>query len=456
MVLVPSDRGEMRQSKLERTRSPSGLLVQSRHLHQLPQNQTHIFSLLNYGAIGDGVTDDSQKYLCMAFQEAWNIVCNSSLPSPVLYVPPHKTFLLHPLVLNGPCKSNNVQIEILGNMVAPSDPSEWQCESHENTYHCPSWLEFNHVNDLYITGGEGDFMIDGRGQNWWNLSCHKTMFVIRHSNNVHIGNLNIVNSPNMHMFFQDSTLVYAYNINISSPGTSPNTDGIHIQHSQNVFVYDSHISTGDDCISIADGSSYLNIDTISCGPGHGISIGSLGIGGETETVENVHVSNVNFSGTSNGVRIKTWQGSSAVKVSNVTYNQIYGTSNGTPAIKFDCSEIVPCTDIVLSDIDISSPRKGKEASAFCRNVHGRAQGQVVPMVPCLDLSASLSNYPSGAGVVPTKSSSSFGADLIADLMLRHKNLLYGGEEDRLTIIFLLRNFLIRRMPLRLLGTCIIA
>lgn len=72
------------------------------------------------------------------------------------------------------------------------------------------------------------------------------------------------------------------------------------------------------------------------------------------------------------------------------------------------------------------------------------------------MSASLSNCPSGAGVVPTKSSSSSGSDLTADLMLRHKNLLYGGEEDRLTIIFLLRNFSIRRMPLRVLGTCIIA
>lgn len=45
----------------------------------------------------------------------------------------------------------------------------------------------------------------------------------------------------------------------------------------------------------------------------------------------------------------------------------------------------------------------------------------------IDLSASLSNCPSGAGLVPTKSSSSSGSDLPADLMLRHKNLIYGGE-----------------------------
>lgn len=37
------------------------------------------------------------------------------------------------------------------------------------------------------------------------------------------------------------------------------------------------------------------------------SIGSLGKFGKTENVDNVYVANVNFSGTTNGARIKTWQ-----------------------------------------------------------------------------------------------------------------------------------------------------
>ncbi|KAJ4960218.1 hypothetical protein NE237_020128 [Protea cynaroides] len=322
------------------------LAVQSRPLNQLHHDDptNNVFSLLNYGAAGDGFTDDTQfkrrenrsmlNYLCMfckpfssfelhhsnqAFNEAWNEVCSSSLPSPVLYVPPHKTFLLHPLVLKGPCNSSNIQIELLGNMVAPSDPSEWQCDYQEGTYtNCPSWLTFYHVNDLYITGG-GNSTIDGR----------------------------------------DSTWVYAYNLTIKAPKRSPNTDGIHISHSQNVFVYDSQIGTGDDCISIVDGSSYLNIDSISCGPGHGISIGSLGRGGDTVAVEYIHAS-------------------SAVKISNVTYNQISGTSDRPTAIKFDCSETVPCTDIVVNDINIPSTRKGKKTSTYCQNVYGKIQGQVIP------------------------------------------------------------------------------
>ncbi|XP_042481051.1 probable polygalacturonase At1g80170 [Macadamia integrifolia] len=380
---------------------------------------THVFSLLNYGAVGDGVTDDTQ-----AFKEAWNQVCNSSLPSPVLHVPSGKTFLLHPLDLEGPCRSANVTVQIMGNMVAPSDPSEWQCDYLEGSYNCPAFLTFQHMNNLYITGSEG-ITIDGQGHNWWDLSCHQTTLIIRQSSNVHLRNLNIMDGPNMHIFIQASSWIYASNITISAPKSSPNTDGIHIQYSQNVFVSDSIIGTGDDCISIGDATSFINISRISCGPGHGISIGSLGRGGSTAAVENVHVSDVEFSGTSNGVRIKTWQGGkgyarnimfekiqfydvvypiiidqhycdrhfkdscqnsdegSAVKVSNVTYNQVYGTSDRPTAIKFDCSETVPCTDIVVNNINIPSTRRGRKTSSYCQNVYGSAHGLVIPRVPCL-------------------------------------------------------------------------
>lgn len=82
--------------------------------------------------------------------------------------------------------------------------------------------------------------------------------------------INLVNSKGFHMKIGHCNFFTAHNLNIVAPGDSPNTDGIHISESDQVTISDSTIGTGDDCISIGEGSSNLNISRITCGPGHGI------------------------------------------------------------------------------------------------------------------------------------------------------------------------------------------
>jgi polygalacturonase len=72
---------------------------------------------------------------------------------------------------------------------------------------------------------------------------------------------------------------------------------------------DSHISTGDDCISIGQGNDNVDIARVQCGPGHGMSVGSLGRYAGEGDVTRVHVRDMTFTGTMNGVRIKTWENS---------------------------------------------------------------------------------------------------------------------------------------------------
>lgn len=95
-------------------------------------------------------------------------------------------------------------------------------------------------------------------------------------------------------------------ITISAPSDSPNTDGIKISQSKGIRIRNSNIATGDDCIAMISGTRNVRISRVICGPGHGISVGSLGKDEDEEDVEDIVVRNCTFYGTSNGVRIKSW------------------------------------------------------------------------------------------------------------------------------------------------------
>jgi len=121
-------------------------------------------------------------------------------------------------------------------------------------------------------------------------------------------------------------MVIVSNITISSPGNSPNTDGVHLQNSHDVEIHHSTIGCGDDCVSMRTGCSNIRVHDINCGPGHGISIGALGKDKTKACVSNVTVYDIAIQDALNGVRIKTWQGGSGslrdvyfpnIQVSNV-------------------------------------------------------------------------------------------------------------------------------------------
>ncbi|XP_031496807.1 polygalacturonase At1g48100-like [Nymphaea colorata] len=380
-----------------------------------------IFDVRAFGAVGDSVTNDTD-----AFKSAWEAACK--VDSAILLVPAGHTFMIHPTIFSGPCQDGLV-FQIDGIMTPPDGPDSWPEKSSKR-----QWLVFYRLHDMTL---QGQGTIDGRGQKWWELPCKPHRGVngttlpgpcdspisIRffESSNLTVRGVKMMNSPQFHFRFDSCSSVHIDTISITSPALSPNTDGIHVENTQSVGIYNSMIGAGDDCISIGAGSINVDIRNVTCGPSHGISIGSLGNHNSHACVSNITVTDVVIKHSDNGLRIKTWQGgsgsvsavsftnvvmdtvrnpiiidqfyclskkcdnqTSAVLVSDISYRGIKGTYDvRSPPMRFACSDSVPCTNITLSDVELLPAQGELLQDPFCWNVYGDSRTITIPPVACL-------------------------------------------------------------------------
>jgi len=380
-----------------------------------PKGYSNIFDVLSYGAKGDGVTDDTK-----AFQTAWQAAC--SVESAIVEVPAEFRFLVGPISFSGPCQPS-ITFQIDGTIIAPVNPRAWGPAG------MLQWIQFIKLNAITI---QGCGVIDGRGSVWWGssdceISSQKgqqmpnikpTALRFYGSIGVTVKDITIQNSPQCHLKFDSCTSVKVSSVTISSPWDSPNTDGIHLQNSQDVEIHHSSMACGDDCVSIQTGCSNVRVHNINCGPGHGISIGGLGKDKTKACVSNITVYDSSIGDSLNGVRIKTWQGgmgsvkgvsfsniqvsnvkipividqfycdksicsnqSSAVAISGVTYENIRGTY-AYKAVHLACSDNVPCTEVVLTEIELH-PVERILQQPFCWKTYGQAQNPSIPPIYCL-------------------------------------------------------------------------
>ncbi|TKY68803.1 Polygalacturonase protein [Spatholobus suberectus] len=239
------------------------------------------FNVVSFGAKPDGETDSTN-----AFLSAWGRACSSTTPT-TIYVPLGR-FLVGNAVFKGRCNKKGITIRIDGALVAPSN--------YDVIGNAGNWLFFDDVmgfRSLVV------FLMDKAQACGHNLG-------FTNSNNVVINGVTSLNSQMFHIVIDRCENVKVQGVKVSAAGNSPNTDGIHVQLSSSVTILNSNIPTRDDCISIGPGTTNLWIENIACGPGHGISVGSLGKEFQEPDVQNVTVKTVTFTGTENGVRIKSW------------------------------------------------------------------------------------------------------------------------------------------------------
>ncbi|KAL1559240.1 endo-polygalacturonase [Salvia divinorum] len=367
------------------------------------QGATVTFNVITFGAKPDGKTDATQPFL-----EAWAAACTAATASRI-YVPKGR-YLLRSAEFRGPCKSK-IRVQIDGTLVAPVD--------HRAIGNSDYWILFIQVNWLSVVGGN----LDAKGAGLWackasGQTCPTGARSITFNwvNNGEIKGLTSINSQLMHIVINSCKNVKVSNVKMIAPDLSPNTDGIHVQSSTGVTITNALIKTGDDCISIGPGTRNLWMDKIKCGPGHGVSIGSLGRSFDEDGVENVTLINSAFSGSDNGLRIKTWarpskgfvrninfrniimknvenpiiidqnycpnnQGcpsqGSGIKISQITYQNIQGSSATKVAMTFDCSHTNPCSNIKLYDIKLTY-LKSTKAQSYCKNIAGSSAGVIMP------------------------------------------------------------------------------
>ncbi|XP_075652140.1 polygalacturonase At1g48100 [Castanea sativa] len=366
-----------------------------------------IFNVLDYGAKGDGQTDDTKS-----FEAAWAAACK--VEASTMVVPSGSVFLVLPISFSGSSCEQNIVFQLDGKIIAPTSSQPWGSGLLQ-------WLEFKNLKGFTI---KGKGIIDGQGSVWWgdsgNMPSTKpTALRFYGSDGVTVTGITIQNSQQTHLKFDSCKTIQVYDINVSSPGDSPNTDGIHLQNSQDVVIYSTTLACGDDCVSIQTGCSNVYIHNVNCGPGHGISIGSLGKDNTKACVSNVTVRDIKMQNTMTGVRIKTWQGgsgsvqgimfsniqvsevetpimidqyycdkskcqneSSAVAVSGIDYVNIQGTYKVKP-VHFACSDNVPCTGVSLATINLEAAQKSQSSDPFCWEAYGELRTTTVPPIDCL-------------------------------------------------------------------------
>uniref|UniRef100_A0A0R0F9B3 Polygalacturonase n=1 Tax=Glycine max TaxID=3847 RepID=A0A0R0F9B3_SOYBN len=390
-----------------------------------------------------------------AFQEAWAEACK--IESSTMLVPADYAFFVGPISFSGPYCKPSIVFQLDGTIVAPTSPKAWGKGLLQ-------WLEFSKLVGITI---QGNGIIDGRGSVWWQDNQYddpiddeeKLIVPLNHtvgspspplpiqsemggkmpsvkptalrfygSFNPTVTGITIQNSPQCHLKFDNCNGVMVHDVTISSPGDSPNTDGIHLQNSKDVLIYSSSMACGDDCISIQTGCSNIYVHNVNCGPGHGISIGSLGKDNTRACVSNITVRDVNMHNTMNGVRIKTWQGgsgsvqgvlfsniqvsevelpividqfycdkrtcknqTSAVSLAGINYERIRGTYTVKP-VHFACSDNLPCVDVSLTSVELKPIQEQYHLyNPFCWQTYGELKTPTVPPIDCLQIGKPTNN-----------------------------------------------------------------
>jgi polygalacturonase len=329
----------------------------------LPAIPANHFNVTNYGAIGNGLKDNTAN-----IQNAINA---ASAAGGIVEIPAG-TFLSGPITLYSSIRlqvDTNALLQMLPYGTYPGGSTGAQ-----------TFIYCDNVHDLEICGGG---VIDGQGAAWWavyatNTSLVRPMMLNLYScNRLFIHDITFQNPPYHHCGLRgNGGNITISNLTVHTPARSPNTDGLNFVGTNSV-IENCHISVGDDNIAMGSTGPINGLLITDCafGAGHGVSIGS----GISRGITNLTVANCTFNGTGNGIRIKCPQGRSA-RLKNLNYLNLTMTNVNLPIVIYSyynvtgtphkitpdqvlaASNKAPVTratpvwsDITISNLTVSSP-----------------------------------------------------------------------------------------------------
>ncbi|EPS59866.1 hypothetical protein M569_14940, partial [Genlisea aurea] len=340
--------------------------------------------------------------------KAFRAACSSRGSARVL-IPRGRSFVVGEVLLVGPCTAKPITIDIQGTLLAYEDLS---------VYMNGAWILVERVDGAVVTGGG---TLNGRGMNTWQYHTKDgpqlpVTLVFQTVTNSKINRLSFLYSMGFHIKITDSVNVGVRGVTVRAPRKSPNTDGIHLSNATDVDITDCKIGTGDDCISIGHGARNVLVARVRCGPGHGIRR-AIQIFRRTNelNVNGVTVINCTMSGTSNGARIKTYANTSpkltastiifqdlimnkvrnpviidqhypskrkgrpsSVKLTDIHFRNIKGTTISPLSIQLDCSPTNPCEGVELSNINLTPFGQIGALTTSCSNARFFTKGYLNP------------------------------------------------------------------------------
>jgi len=227
-----------------------------------------IRNVLDYGAIGDGVSDDT-----MAIRRALEEVI--VLGSVIVWLPGNYIFLSQPLNI-----SSYTTFQIDGTLRSLNHEPSWPRLAPLPNYNTSddlgyslqyqSLLYASHAHDIVITGSG---VVDGVGNWWWDAFSNDRSLL-------HAGRPNLVQTLNCstveisHVTFRDAPFlclhpalsvdIWIHHVTIRARTYAPNSDGIDPDSCRHVLLEYNDVGCGDDHIAIKAGRCGSQQDHLSC------------------------------------------------------------------------------------------------------------------------------------------------------------------------------------------------